>query len=217
MDNNEEKILFLEKRLSDLERLFNDHPHDGIGTKKIKYSNINDIPDAVVNDSDVVFTDITMGNASATKHGYLPKLPDDATKFLNGEGNFSTITYTCYASDDLRASADTERFSTSTDYEKKKEMTMTMLGTIRVKFDLKSTDGDGNVMGRIYKNDVAVGTERTTASPSYTTYSEDLSGVAVGDKIQIYIKRSSSSVYEAKIQNFRIYYNIISNPTVDTN
>lgn len=37
-----------------------------------------------VKDSDVVFTDITTGNVTSTKHGYAPKSPGDVTKFLNG-------------------------------------------------------------------------------------------------------------------------------------
>lgn len=44
-----------------------------------------------VNDSDVTFTDITTGNASATKHGFLKKLSNVATEFLNGAGNFVTL------------------------------------------------------------------------------------------------------------------------------
>jgi len=42
-----------------------------------------------VNDTDVQFTDNTTGNASTTKHGYLPKLSGAATDFLNGTGVFS--------------------------------------------------------------------------------------------------------------------------------
>lgn len=42
---------------------------------------------ATVNDSDVVFTDITTNNVSSTKHGFAPKSPADAQKFLNGDTN----------------------------------------------------------------------------------------------------------------------------------
>lgn len=37
-------------------------------------------------ESVITFTDILDNNASITKHGFLPKLPNDATKFLNGLG-----------------------------------------------------------------------------------------------------------------------------------
>jgi hypothetical protein len=37
-------------------------------------------------DATVTFTDITTNNASTTKHGFAPKLPNDATKYYNGTG-----------------------------------------------------------------------------------------------------------------------------------
>lgn len=42
-----------------------------------------------VNDSDVQFTDITTGNVSIAEHGFVPKAPNDATKYLDGTGAFS--------------------------------------------------------------------------------------------------------------------------------
>lgn len=44
---------------------------------------------AFVKDSDLSLTDVTANNVSTAKHGFTPKLPDDATKFLDGEGNFT--------------------------------------------------------------------------------------------------------------------------------
>lgn len=43
---------------------------------------------APVRDVDVVFTDNTAGNASATRHGFLKKLSNVATQFLAGDGVF---------------------------------------------------------------------------------------------------------------------------------
>lgn len=40
-------------------------------------------------ETDLAFTDITTANASTTKHGLLPKLPNDATKFLDGTGAYA--------------------------------------------------------------------------------------------------------------------------------
>lgn len=40
-------------------------------------------------EGDFGFTDITTANASTSAHGLLPKLPNDATKFLNGVGAFA--------------------------------------------------------------------------------------------------------------------------------
>lgn len=43
-----------------------------------------------VSDADISFTDITTGNVSTATHGFAPKAPNDATKFLNGVGAYST-------------------------------------------------------------------------------------------------------------------------------
>jgi hypothetical protein len=41
---------------------------------------------AAVTDATLPFSDITTNNVSTAKHGFTPKLPNDATKFLNGAG-----------------------------------------------------------------------------------------------------------------------------------
>ncbi len=43
-----------------------------------------------VSDSDLSLTDITTNNVSTSKHGFTPKLPNDATKYLDGTGAYST-------------------------------------------------------------------------------------------------------------------------------
>lgn len=40
-------------------------------------------------ETDIVLSDITTNNADANKHGLMPKLPNDATKFLDGLGAWS--------------------------------------------------------------------------------------------------------------------------------
>lgn len=42
-------------------------------------------------ESALTFTDITTNNVSTSKHGFCPKLPNDATKFLDGTGNWSSM------------------------------------------------------------------------------------------------------------------------------
>jgi hypothetical protein len=41
-------------------------------------------------ESTLTFTDITNGNVSTAMHGFVPKVPNDSTKFLNGLGNFAS-------------------------------------------------------------------------------------------------------------------------------
>lgn len=40
-------------------------------------------------DATITFSDITTGDVSTSKHGFAPKAPNDATKFLNGLGAYS--------------------------------------------------------------------------------------------------------------------------------
>lgn len=40
-------------------------------------------------ETQVTFTDVTTGNVSTTKHGFAPKAPNDATKYLDGTGAYS--------------------------------------------------------------------------------------------------------------------------------
>jgi len=53
-------------------------------TKKIAVSNL-------VTDTNLTLTDITTGNSSTTKHGFLPKLNNVHTTFMDGTGAWDTI------------------------------------------------------------------------------------------------------------------------------
>ena len=45
---------------------------------------------AQVTDADLSLSNITTNNVSTTKHGFAPKAPNDATKYLDGTGTYST-------------------------------------------------------------------------------------------------------------------------------
>jgi hypothetical protein len=68
---------------------------------------------------------------------------------------------------------------------KLKETLIDRGGVISVGFDLKTQTFSELVYGRIYKNGVAQGTQRSTTITSWTTFSEDLV-YAIGDNIQVY-------------------------------
>ena len=78
-------------------------------------------------------------------------------------------------------------------YSKYRDVKVGLAGTYRIKFDLATASAGTTVYGRIYVNDSAVGTERSTTSASYTTYSEDIT-VSAGDNIQLYFKTSNMGV-----------------------
>jgi hypothetical protein len=56
-------------------------------------------------ESDLSFTDVTTSDVSTTKHGFAPKAPNDATRFLDGTGVYSVPagggTVTSFSSGDL--------------------------------------------------------------------------------------------------------------------
>lgn len=111
------------------------------------------------------------------------------------------------ASNDLLESADTEK-NTATETTPKWIKEIEIIERIidesefRIKFDLKG-DNVNDAHAQIYKNDIAIGTQRTRSNNTYNTYSEDLSGFERGDKVQLYYWHDvGGSVW---IRNFRIY------------
>ena len=125
-----------------------------------------------------------------------------ANKVLLGAGagadpteiNEPTSTIGTAVSENLRNSNDGEQSTNSVSYVKKKEMLLNApLANCRIKFQLKTSNAAHTAYGRIYKNGVALGTEQSTTTTDYATSSEDFSGFASGDLIQIFIHSSSTS------------------------
>ncbi len=113
------------------------------------------------------------------------------------------------ASDDLLCSDDPEDFTYREDYTKILEIEILPYifsdeTTLRIKFDLKSASSSYTAYGRIYRNGVAVGTERSTTSTSFVNYSEDISGWSSGDLIQVYTKISTYGIASVG-RNLRAY------------
>ena len=83
---------------------------------------------------------------------------------------------------------------------------------LRIRFDMKKLSpysGDG--YGRIYRDGVAVGTERINASGSYVEYTEDIAGWATsGEEVRIYAMREvgSNASNVTSIRYFRITVDI---------
>lgn len=108
-------------------------------------------------------------------------------------------------SDTLRNSNDAEKTTNSTSYIKLKECLLNAdLPGCRIKFSLKADSY--TAYGRVYKNGVAIGTERSQGGGAATEYSEDFTGFVSGDLIQIYAKNSDVSGL-TRIKDFRFYYN----------
>lgn len=124
-----------------------------------------------------------------------------AIRFANKRGTWT-------ASDNLEISADTTRGEGFTTYAKLKEILVRVdyAGIARVKFDLRTTNSGITAYGRIYKDGVVFGTERSTTSTTFVTYSQDIA-VEDGELIQVYARLSAySPSQKAEVKNFRFYF-----------
>lgn len=107
------------------------------------------------------------------------------------------------AGDNLIGRHDIVITATASGYVLKKSFSILQAGAYRIKFDLKNTGGGGQpvAFGRIYKNQIAIGTEQSDNTGSYVTKSQDVSGWSVGDTCELWLKISSGTAYA---QNFRL-------------
>lgn len=108
------------------------------------------------------------------------------------------------AGDYILARSDDDASTTSTSYTKVKEIVAARAGTFRIKFNLTAfQDGGSNHgYGKIYVNGIAVGTERHVNFGANTQFSEDISGIAKGDLVQVYAHITSAT--SATVSNFHI-------------
>lgn len=126
--------------------------------------------------------------------------------------HISVLDIEMMASDDRLNSDDTVETTDMTSYTKMKDFAGVPHGvlaaTLRIKFDLKLSAVGTNraAYGRIYRNGVAVGTERViTADTNYATFSEDLAGWVGGDTIELWAKKGTGTFHGCYIKNFRAY------------
>lgn len=109
------------------------------------------------------------------------------------------------AGNSLRTSNDGVVTTTNSSPTKVKEIRLGRIGVYRIKFDLDADPGASQVKAQLYKNGVAVGTERTGGEGAgYQTFSEDLNNWTTGDLCQVYAWRVTGGA-TAYVRNFRIY------------
>jgi hypothetical protein len=101
--------------------------------------------------------------------------------------------------------ANTNRSFSNTSYEKKKEIEINYGGQITVYFEYGVVGNNGTCYARVYKNDIAVGTEKSyyisTGTSVTQVWSENFT-VNKGDLIQLYAKKSG--INTSFVANFKI-------------
>lgn len=75
-------------------------------------------------------------------------------------------------------------YTSSTIYTLIRRVTMLLSGVVRVSFSIR-TNGGATAYGRLYKNGVPIGIERSNNSTTEVTYTEDVT-VAANDQIEVY-------------------------------
>lgn len=117
------------------------------------------------------------------------------------------------AGDTLQIYADSEKDITDTPYGKLKEIKLGAKGTYRIKFTLEGVQAEGTYYGKIYKNGVAYGTERSRSGTGSETFSEDLTFDS-DDACELWGKTSGAGNWP-KAKNFRIYSTLGSQVITD--
>lgn len=77
-------------------------------------------------------------------------------------------------------------------------------GTIRVRFDMKQSTVAGaplQIMGQVFRNGSAVGTEQVSTSNSYISFTEDIAGWSRNDLLQINAFTTVSTGTNVRVKN----------------
>ncbi len=109
-------------------------------------------------------------------------------------------------SDEVKAEANTERTTTSTNYVKLKEFKVFATGTIRLKWEFRTSSGSYSAQTRVYKNGVGTAAEFETYSTTYVAKTCEID-VNEGDIVQLY-GRINGSGYTCYIRNAKLCYTV---------
>jgi hypothetical protein len=151
------------------------------------------------------FTELT--DAPQSYSGQSKKVPavkttEDGLEFKTPYEVYNVVV----ASNNLRNSNDPEKGTSNTSPTKVKETRIDGVGgTLRIFFHLRASVNAGSniAFAQIYRNGVAVGTQRGVATQSGGDFSQDISGWSPGDLIQIYAW--AASPFTAFVSYFEIY------------
>jgi hypothetical protein len=152
-------------------------------------------------------------NVSINAHGLMSKLPNEAMKIYTGDGSWAEFAASAglihvysNAGATTRSSNDTQKNTTSSSYAKLKETKMgEPVKGVRIKFTLKTSNINYEAYGQIYRNGVAVGTERSTTSTGGEEFYEDFDAAwTTNDLIQVYTYRTGTAT--AYVLDFRFCY-----------
>lgn len=134
--------------------------------------------------------------------------------FLYSTGSTIVATAdTVTSGDTVVASALNSEVTSNGTYTKVKEVYSGASGELRIVFSHRSQSVSTSY-AQIYRNDIAVGTERTATNTTWATYTENISGWSRGDRIQLYIKRGTG---DPEVKDFYVEINGLQGFTTTLN
>lgn len=134
--------------------------------------------------------------------------PNSFEQLIEGVQSIQTGVNVITAGDTTTLAVNNEnRYGTTTSYVKHKEFKINGSGSVRVFFNLRPTDSNVLVYGKIYVNGVARGIERTANDTNtWLNFVEDIT-VETGDLIQLYL-RTQMIYADAHNMQFRLNVNL---------
>ena len=88
-------------------------------------------------------------------------------------------------------------------------------GTYRVYFEIKGAAAPSVVYGKVYKDGIAIGTQRTVTGTTYGAFTEDFSGpLEPGTTIELWCYQNGGDASGGYDRNFRIGYDLNTDPTM---
>jgi len=122
--------------------------------------------------------------------------------------NFTVSKYVDVSGTDIFHAHDAEAVTSAETMTKLKTITPAQLllrdGTAKLFFALKGTSATDAGYGQIYVNGSPVGTLRERASINYLSYTETITGLSVGDTIELWGRHSVGEAGDATVKEFRI-------------
>lgn len=192
----------------EMESLIRQHKHRGIDTSQIIHAHLkgtseDDHDQYILVDGTRAFTGAqSMGSNKLTSVTDPTANQDAATKKYIDDHFPDAIAGKSIASSVLLYFDGDTGETNSSSYVKVADVKIPVGGPLRIAFGLR-VDPNGNTASvRIYRNDVAVGTERTNTTDSFVEYEEEISGWTKGDNCQLYAKLSGGT--KTEIHNFKI-------------
>jgi len=137
--------------------------------------------------------------------GTLNEYPTASTSIAS-KGYVDNTFYGFTSSDNLQVIAPTERNTALDAYTKVKSIVVNGWGNIKVAWKMRSGTNASTVYGKVYVDDIAIGSEKTSESETYATSTESSINVYPGAKVQLYIHGQSGGPVTCYIKDFTLFW-----------